>query len=203
MAEYNEVISSLPFFGNIQFYSNLVQKNVIIDLHEHFEKQTLRNRCIICGSQGRLNLSIPVHRPSGKKVAVKSIKVSYHEDWRHDHERAVLSAYGSSPFFIHYWDSLKDIWKQEFELLVEWNLHIHKVISTLLKVELPLNFSSEYITSTPGIDLRGQMKKSDYSNARYIQVFEEKIGFQNNLSILDLLLCLGPQSIDYLKSQNL
>ena len=35
---------------------------------------------------------------------------------------------------------------------------------------------------------------------RYIQIFEDKHGFQNNLSILDLLFHEGPESLNYLQS---
>jgi hypothetical protein len=46
-------------------------------------------------------------------------------------------------------------------------------------------------------------KKDDSKFEPYTQVFEEKHGFLNNLSILDLLFNEGRYALDYLKSQKL
>ena len=84
----------------------LLQDDVIIDLHEHYVKQSLRNRCELVGSQGRFSLTVPVHRPSGVKIKMQDILVSYDEEWREVHRKTIRSAYGSSPYFIYYWEEL-------------------------------------------------------------------------------------------------
>ena len=45
--------------------------------------------------------------------------------------------------------------------------------------------------------------KSDvnFQNEKYTQVFDDKHGFINNLSVLDLLFNEGPNALDYLENQ--
>ena len=199
MPDYNEVIAPLPYFGNIGFYKRLLQDDVTIDLHENYVKQCLRNRCELVGSQGRFSLTVPVHRPSGAKIKMQEILISYDEDWRNVHRKTIRSAYGSSPFFIYYWDELSALWEQRPDRLCELNILSHEVLCSMLGIEAPLRFSDDYVRSTPGVDLRPQFKKGQINNPRYIQVFEETIGFEKDLSVLDLLFCLGPQAEEYLR----
>jgi hypothetical protein len=203
VAQYDEVISALPYFGNIEFYAHNLQQDMLVDIHEHYVKQSLRNRCELVASQGQFHLTVPVHRPSGTKTAYKDIRISYDEDWRHEHRHAVRSAYGSSPFYIHYWDEISAIWDEEFELLQDLSLHAHTVMADLIGFEPLIRTSEFYIHSTPGKDLRPRFKKSDFKNEKYIQVFADRLEFVQNLSTLDLLFCKGPESLDYLEQQKL
>ena len=71
------------------------------------------------------------------------------------------------------------------------------------------------IDSSKTINFNKEKKENDYRylvNARkeseikinpYIQVFQEKHGFINNLSILDLLFNEGPNAKSYLQTQTL
>ncbi|NND95103.1 MAG: hypothetical protein HKN45_09570 [Flavobacteriales bacterium] len=201
MAQYDEVISALPYFGNIEFYSHLVQNDLLVDIHENYVKQSLRNRCELTGSQGRFNLTVPVHRPSGIKTPFESIIISYTEDWQHQHLHALRSNYGSSPFFIHYWEEISSIWSMKPDRLVDLNDRAHRVIAEILDINKSLSYSESYVSSTPGIDLRPRCKYSDWQNEEYIQVFSDRTEFIYNLSILDAIFCLGPEVPDYLRRQ--
>ena len=59
------------------------------------------------------------------------------------------------------------------------------------------------MTVVPGnLDLRKDMENKKYScseNLKYRQVFSDKNGFLNDLSIIDLIFNEGPNSISYLK----
>ena len=199
VADYNEVIAPLPYFGNVGFYSLLLKSDMLIDTHEHYVKQSLRNRCELVGPQGRFSLTVPIHRPSGIKSPMREIRISYAEDWRDQHRKTLKSAYGSSPYFIHYWDQISAIWDEEPELLIELNKLAHQHISSILEIEPTLRYSDEYVQSTPGIDLRAESKTGLIKNPRYIQVFEAEVGFEPDLSILDLIFCLGPAAKSYLQ----
>ena len=199
MADYNEVIAPLPYFGNIGFYSSFLAGDMLIDLHEHYVKQSLRNRCELVGAQGRFSLTVPVHRPSGQKTPMREIRISYDDHWRDQHLKTVRSAYGSSPFFLHYWDMVSEIWKSKPAFLVELNELVHATICSALGFEPALRYTDVYVHSTPGKDLREDFKSGRVNNARYIQVFEQEVGFEEDLSILDLLFCLGPEAEQYLR----
>ena len=63
------------YAGNIDYYSALCKASKItIDSNEYFEKQSYRNRCVIAGANGRLNLIVPVKRKKGKNK-LKEVRV--------------------------------------------------------------------------------------------------------------------------------
>ena len=78
------------------------QDNILIEQHEHYTKQTYRNRCHLMGANGSFGLSIPVMKKSNSKTCIKDLKIKYDENWQNNHWRSITSAYLSSPFFIYY-----------------------------------------------------------------------------------------------------
>ena len=82
-------------------------------MHEHFVKQSIRNRCEIYGANGKLRLTIPKERKGSSKTIIKEIKISYKEDWQKLHWNAIKSAYNSSPFFEYYQDELEPFFKKK------------------------------------------------------------------------------------------
>jgi hypothetical protein len=80
----------------------------------------------------------------------------------------------------------------------------------MLKLKIEPVFSNEYKKSyadSDMLDFRNKISPkscfdqswdADFLPARYSQVFEEKNAFLPNLSILDMLLCAGPEAKYYL-----
>ena len=73
-------------------------------------------------------------------------------------------------------------------------------LSTLLRllgVEDKVNISEKYVVAREGdIDLRPKHNEgSTFVAEPYFQVFSDRMPFVANLSILDLLLCEGPQAV--------
>ena len=166
-------------------------------MHEHFVKQSIRNRCEIYSSNGKLQLTIPKKRKRSSKTIIKEIKISYEENWQKIHWNAIKSAYNSSPFFEYYQDEIEPFFKKKESKLVDFNNKLQKVILELLQQNRCPNFTTSYHHNTDFSDLRNHdfiLKKS----SKYNQVFMEKHGFIPNLTILDLLFNLGPESSDYL-----
>ena len=62
------VILSTAYLGNVQYYTKLLSGRAQIDLHEHYQKQSCRNRCDILSTGGPTTLVVPVCRPSGERV---------------------------------------------------------------------------------------------------------------------------------------
>ena len=166
-------------------------------MHEHFVKQSIRNRCEIYGANGKLRLTIPKERKGSSKTIIKEIKISYKEDWQKLHWNAIKSAYNSSPFFEYYQDELEPFFKKKESNLVDFNNKLQEVILELLQEDNCPDFTTSYHHKTEFSDLRN----NDFileNSSKYNQVFMEKHGFIPNLSILDLLFNLGPESSDYL-----
>ena len=203
MATVDEVILTLPYFGSIDHYACLIQKDAWIDIHEHYEKQSCRNRMYLCGSQGKFSLTAPVHNISGQKELLKDVRLSYQKDWPKEHWKSIRSAYGASPFLLYYEDALKSFFQEEFKTLVDLNLAAHELICKFLKTALPLRVSDGYVESTYGQDRRPLYKNHFAESTSYIQVFADRQDFIQGLSILDLILCVGPEALSYLNSQQI
>ena len=172
-----------------------------IEYHENFIKQTIRNRCEIYGANGKLRLTIPKKRQGSSKTLITNLEISNTTNCQKEHWSAIVSAYNSSPFFEYYKDELRPYFKKREVYLIEFNNKLQELILKFLKAEKQYNTSNEYNHVGDFTDLRSYMFKNKKMK-KYDQVFMEKHGFISNLSILDLLFNLGPESTDYLNNMN-
>ena len=169
---------------------------------ETFQKQTYRNRCLIATTNGIQALTVPVERDAEQ---IGSVRISDHGNWRHLHWNALKSAYGESPFFDYYQDDIRPFFEQRWDYLLDFNEAIRKKMCALLDIE-PIVSLTETFIAPEGFagDFRSAIRPkhpepdSDFTPKRYYQVYEQKHGFLPNLSILDLLFNMGPESVLYL-----
>ena len=198
MALNNYFLLPTSYLAPIEYYAILLQKeNCSIELYEHFVKQSIRNRCNIYGANGVLCLTIPKKRKGSSKTIMKEITISYKQNWQQKHWTAIQSAYNSSPFFKYYKDQLQPLFKKEEIFLVNFNEKIQKVILKLLHQKDNTTFTKAFQNQGNFSDFRNYQWKQK-NPVKYNQVFMEKHGFISDLSILDLLFNLGPESSDYL-----
>jgi len=198
------ILLSSHYFPCITYFACLVNSNrSIIDFGEYFVKQSYRNRCLIYSANGVLPLSIPVEKKG--KTYMTDVGIDTNSDWKTLHWRAISSAYNSSPFFEFYSDDLKKIFFTKHNSLIEFNnsllFHICKEIGMSKKLETNSTYLEAMYTDT---DLRTTLNPKSKCDIvielpRYIQIFESKHGYIENLSILDLLFHEGPETHNYLK----
>jgi len=194
----NNPVLPTAYFGPISYYAIVLQHpNCTIEMHEHFIKQSIRNRCDIYGANGKLQLTIPKQRKGSSKTIIKEIQISYKQNWQKEHWNAIVSSYNSSPYFEYYKDELQPFFEKEEMLLIDFNNKLQAVILKLLQEEKDVKTTTEYLHKGNFSDLRNHNWNLE-KQERYDQVFMEKHGFIANLSILDLLFNLGPESADYL-----
>lgn len=193
------VLPLLPF-GNIEWWSLALQCEPIqLNYFENYQKQTWRNRYDILGANGVQKLTIPVSRPSGVKIKTAEVQIFNEENWRNIHWRSIKSAYGSSPFWIYYSDPLEELFHKPHESLAEF---CRASIGYVLE-ELQLENSLLEVNSD--IDLQNfkhldfKPSKSVFESKSYLQVFADRFEFQQNLSILDVMFNLGPESEEYVR----
>lgn len=199
-------LSSL-YLAPVQYYSKLLSgENIIIEQHENYIKQSYRNRCTILSANGPMALSIPVESAGSKKCSIKDVRIAEHGNWRHLHWNALISAYNSTPFFEYYQDDFRPFYEKKYEFLFDFNEELRLMICGLLDIDASnINYSSEYIseigdtsydyryTVSPKKDWREV--DPDFVSVPYYQVFEQKFGFVENLSIVDLLFNMGNESL--------
>jgi len=196
----------LPLFylPPVEYFSELTIYNpdFVIEKHEHFPKQTYRNRANICSPDGLLTLVVPVVKGSKMHTPVKDVKISYDFDWQRLHWMSLQGCYRRSAYFEYYEDEFAIFFDIKEKFLFDLNEKMLHLLLNLLKIKAAIKFTHSYEKEYPGVnDLRYRInpkKASEYPQKQYYQVFEERQGFLKNLSIVDLLFNQGPQSINYL-----
>ena len=201
---------SSTYFGPVQWYQKLYRyDHCLIERHDSYVKQTYRNRCLIATTNGVQALTVPIEQAQAPSI-------SDHGNWRHQHWQALQSAYGDSPFFEYYEDDLSPFFTERWELLYDFNEAIRVKMCELLDIRPHVSFTTEYIRpdtlaapdamqGDPALhDFRDSIQPKhpapdpDFQPRPYYQVYRSKHGFLPNLSILDLLLNMGPESIFFL-----
>jgi hypothetical protein len=194
----------------VQFVSKCAwHDRVLIEQHENYQKQSFRNRCEIYHANGRLSLTVPVINEHGRKTKIKDCRVDNHRAWQNNHWRSIESSYRSSPFYEFYRDDLQEIFQKRYEFLLDLNHDTLQLALSWLDMDCTCKRTDEYIFSYPhgyndfryAIHPKKQFRQVDttFQDISYTQVFEEKQGFQSNLSILDLLFNEGPNAKNLLK----
>jgi hypothetical protein len=161
---------------------------IILEQHEHYIKQTYRNRANVYGANGLLPLVIPVHHDNLFRIPIREVKISYESPWQNIHWRSITSAYRNSPYFEFLEDTIAPFYSKRIETLFEFNLELLKTIFSLMKADIQISFTSQYeATPANARDLRNSFlpNKRDANQLPYRQVFTERHGFLSDLSIID------------------
>ena len=196
------------YFGPVQWYQKLKRyDHCVIEQYDSYQKQTYRNRCVIATANGLQALTVPVdHSPlTIDHVQCKDLRISDHNQWRRVHWNALQSAYSESPFFEYYADDIRPFFEQKYEFLIDFNEAIRQKMCELLDIETSVSYSSGFRVHGSGVrDFREVIHAKhpqddpEFQPRSYWQVFQHRYGFQPNLSILDLLFCMGPEAVFYL-----
>ena len=208
MPEATSVLHATNYFGPVFFYFTLNKaQSVYIDQHEHFIRQTYRNRCLIQGANGVLPLTVPVEKGRSPQQKIRDIRIAYHIPWQRNHWRSIVSAYKNSPFFDDYQPDIQHYFTKEFKFLFDLNLSIMDTMCQLLNLKgdilLTKDFEKtdgEFVNFRTSLTPKIPMVETApwYMPVEYTQVFEDKFPFMPGLSILDLLFCAGPGALGYL-----
>lgn len=197
---------STAYFPNVQYISKFLAGDpVVIERFETYPKQTYRNRCNILSANGVLPLSVPVQK--NFHTLAKDIKVDYTEMWQRNHTTAMMSAYKNSPFYDYYFYKFNKFFTAKETFLVDLNDKILRTVLSILKIEANYTYTEDYISDASAYDdfrdsisPKQSKNKPDetFSPSSYIQVFADRFDFVPNLSVLDLIFNLGPDSRQYL-----
>ena len=139
-------MATFPLFyaGNIAYYRALLHSDTpLFEAHEHFPKQTYRNRMEILGPNGLQKLVIPTVK-TGERRKMNDVRISYAERWQKEHWKSLEAAYRRSPYFEFYEDQFRGFYEQEEELLLGLNLKMHKTICRLLDIPFHEGFTQSY-----------------------------------------------------------
>jgi hypothetical protein len=201
------IILHPSYFPSISHFAAMAQSDSItFEMEDNFQKQTNRNRTYIYSPNGIQLLNIPIKHSNLNHQKTKDIKIEPEFDWQKQHFKSLEAAYRSSPFFEFFEDDIQPIFQKKYTFLMDLNFATLEILSKCLRMKLEFDTTTEYFHEIdPKIvtDFRylinGKKDSSVFEN--YTQVFDDKHGFINNLSVLDLLFNEGKYTKDYLKSQ--
>lgn len=200
-----QILLSSAYLPPVQYFAHLQSaEQVWIEQYDHYQKQTYRNRCVIAAPDGPLSLTVPIEKPNTPKAFMRDIRISDHGNWRHLHWNAIESAYNHTPFFEYYKDDFRPFYEKKFDFLVDYNEQLCLLVCQLIDIDTSFQRTESYVAepSNTIIDLRDAihpkkevMDDASFSAVPYYQVFQERLGFLPNLSIIDLLFNMGPETI--------
>ena len=191
----------LHYFPPIAYFSALQSvERIIIEKHEHFIKQTYRNRCHILTAQGVEKLVVPLTSKHGK-VLISDVRIDYAQKWVNNHWRTIESAYRSAPFFEFYADDVQKVLFKQHTFLYDMNLDLLTICLKWLKLNVTVQESMSY-EKTPHLDIidlrnvihakKPELYANNFKPVPYTQVFGNK--FVAELSLIDLVFCEGPNA---------
>lgn len=162
---------------------------------ESFQKQTYRNRANILTAVGPQTLILPT-RHDTQRGCIRDVRIDYKCDWQLKHWRAIETAYSGTPYFLYFRDFLYPFFEKKYEFLFDYNLALTEMLLRLLKIKkvpvLTETFEKEYSNK---LDLRSAIhpkKENAFVLEPYPQVFSDRIAFNGNVSVIDLLFNNGP-----------
>jgi len=201
------ITSSIPFPPIYWWIKACQDQTVIIDIGEHYQKMSYRNRYYLAAPEGKILMSLPLENGRNQRVPMKDVKLSTDTDWQSNQWKTIVSLYNRSPFFEYFEHYFKPLFEKPFESLHAFNIAGIRQINDLLKLGLTIEIAEDFIKDHPEetTDLRNTFKPQSepeaMRSAAYYQVFEDRSGFQPNCSILDLLFCEGMAAREFLLSK--
>ena len=192
------VILPSAYMPSVEYVARLLRQECIVDLGEHYVKRSQRNRAHILSANGVMPLTVHVENANRPRQRIRDVKIDYSKRWQHQHWVSILSAYKSSPYFDHYASVIEPFYRREWRFLVDYNMDYLHTLLRLLGAKCEVTVSENYVeAAAEDLDLRPRQKEdSTFVAEPYYQVFSERMPFESNLSILDLLMCEGPSAID-------
>ena len=215
----------LPYLGFFHKLS-LADTFVIMDDTQYDKKFTNRNKIKVPGNW--IWLTVPINKKH-KFVANKIVEINNEENWQSDHFKKINHSYSNSEFFkknyktffekiySKKWDHLFTL---NYELIIQLIDWLDIKIEVIKESELNINGNSTdrlvniskkigaetYVSGIGGKEYMNKKMfetnniKIEYQNfqcPKYKQVFNSE--FIPNLSIIDLLFNIGPESLSKLK----
>ncbi len=209
-----KVLLPIAYLPAVEYFAYLANAyEAVLELHETYPRQSWRNRCSIMTANGTLDLIIPVNKPDGNHSKTGNVLISDHENWQKKHWRSIVSAYNKAPYFFYYRDLLSPFFEsKQPPKLWEFNLAMLRAVMDELNLITNIRHSESYNhISNDALDLREILTPKTHRRPVhtriewpvYQQVFSDRHGFSANLSIIDLLFNIGPDSKGYLENLRL
>jgi len=208
----------IPWLG---FFDKLARCDTFVIYDDaQFQHGGFHNRNKIRTQRGWEWLTVPIVH--GHPQTIKDVHISG-SDWKKKQLSVITQNYEKTPYFKEYFPMIEEALEFNHELLIGLNLHLIRSIADILGIKAKMVRSSEfpycgkekneklvsmckfmgadtylsgsggkaYVDETLFNDAKIGVQWHNYWHPTYEQRFE---GFQPNMSTIDLLFNMGPQS---------
>lgn len=195
---------STAYFPPVAYVAILSRSGeVCIEAKETFPKQTYRNRMEIVTAGGVRTLTVPVKRSNHSRT--EEVEVDYKDRWNIVHLRTLTAAYAASPYFLYYKDDIEMLLMRRYDRLLDMNSAALDWILAKLKVQCRVSLTTDYRPESGDDDdyrslFTPKRPLPTEGMKPYYQVFADRMPFVPNLSVLDLMMNLGPEARKYLET---
>lgn len=220
----------LPWIG---YFSLIDQVDVLVFLDDvEFSHQSWQQRNRIKTDDGPMWLTVPVITSGRSGQIIREVEINTEERWRPKHRRSIHFNYANAEYYSEHDKWLEEVYNREWEKLCELNIFLIEDLMRKLGMEVNIIFSSnldaagekshrlvnickeigapEYLSPLgskdyienenpfpeAGIDLRYH----SFEHPEYDQLYN---GFVSHMSIIDLILNAGPNSISVIREGQL
>jgi len=196
----NQLFPCIDYIKKLDEY-----RYVEIFKYDWFRKRSFVNRYVIAGANGLTNLTIPIQGGREQKSLISEVRIDNSANWQTKHWRSITSAYSKAPFFDYYSAEVKSLIYSSETSLFNLNYLILNKVCKWLNLNTVITLTAENKVVPEELDYRNKILPGNFQNnkenwqPKYAQVFEDRLGFQPNLSILDLLFCEGPNAIELVR----
>ncbi len=202
-----DILIHPTYFPSISHFAAIVQaKSITFETDDNFQKQTNRNRMYIYSANGIQLLNIPIKHSNTVHQKFRDVQLETAFNWQKQHFKSLEAAYRTSPFFEYFEDDIRSLFEKKHRFMMDLDLETYDLVCNCLGIQSDYSKTEEYhkeVKEQSDFRFLANGKKDMHQFEPYPQVFEEKHGFINNLSILDLLFNEGRYAVDYLKKQKI
>lgn len=194
------LVLSPAYYGSISRYAHIARYGTsFVDVTGKFDKRLKStHRMDIADVNGRLQLTLPIVKPESlTRARWNEIKLSTHGEWWHVQRVALESAYGRTPYFEFYIDRFLPFLSRDtvdrYLTLTTLTEAIEREICDIIGIEPPTYGNINAVSLDNADDMRDK-KLIALDIPEYYQVRKSVQGFISDLSILDLIFNMGPET---------
>lgn len=197
----HSILIPITVFTPIVLLAECLDRNVLIETYEHYQKRSFRNRYFLPSGNVLQMLSIPLRKGKNESLPIRLVEIANELPWREQHIKTLQSIYGRSPYFIFYKDELFELIQNGANTLYDFDLKSLKWLFNMLKLDTTLFETQSYEKETKEeiLDLRSALKPSLFEG-KYLPSYWGSNPVPAQSSALDLLFHMGPDSYSYLES---
>lgn len=173
-------------------------------------------------------LTVPVLQKGRYHQNINEVEINNDEPWTRKHWKAIYLNYKDTPYFDDYADGLEKIYDQDWEKLIELNYTLLEWLTDQLKIDVPLERSSEagiegestqlvinltkhyngdtYLSGQHGRDYLDREVIEDsgieliFQDYDPVEYQQPHNGFVSHLSMIDVLFNCGPDSREVIEA---